>query len=223
MRERGQASVETVALIAVAVAVATALLLGIAGFGPALTTTLVRALSGVVAPGSQGAPGLDGLENALLAGATSPDADAPTLLDVRTHLRSRLGRAAGDAAFAVILRPLVEAELPAGAQDLAIEGIGVTDTATETAWLRRQLHPDLWTRGAEAVVGSAGIPGGVLSLGTSLGLLGGDQPDEIAPGAAAGDIAVVLHGRRTIILRRREGKGLTRLSDITVSRRYGPA
>jgi hypothetical protein len=223
MRERGQASVETVALIALALAVATALLLGITGFASPLTTTLVRALSGVVAPGSPSAPGLDGLEVALLDGATSPDVDGPTVLDVRTHLRSRLGRAAGDAAFAVVLRPLVKQALPADAQDLEIEAIGVTDAATETAWLRSQLHPDLWVRGAEALVGSAGIPGGLYSVGTSLGLLGGDQPDAIAPGAAVGDVAVVLHGRRTIILRRREGKGLTRISDRTVSRRYGPA
>jgi hypothetical protein len=223
MRERGQASVETVALIAVALAVATALLLGIVRVAPPFTSALVRALSGVVAPGSERAPGLDGLELALLDGATSPDADGPTLLDVRTHLRSRLGRAAGDAAFDIVLRPLVEQALPADAQDLEIEGIGVTDTATETAWLRSQLHPDLWTRGAEAAVGSAGAPGGAFSFLTSVGLLAGDQPDAIASGAAAGDIAVVLHGRRTIILRRREGKGLTSLSDTTVSRRYGPA
>ena len=93
MRERGQASVETVALIAVALAVAAALLLGVAGFGPAFTSTLVRALSGVIAPGSERAPGLDGLEVALLDGATSPDADGPTLLDVRTHLRRGSARA----------------------------------------------------------------------------------------------------------------------------------
>jgi hypothetical protein len=223
MRERGQASVEAIALIAVALALATALLLAIAGFAPALTSTLVRALSGVVAPRSPSAPRLDGLESALLAAATSPDADAPTLLDVRTHLRSRLGQSAGDAAFAAVLRPLVDQALPEGARELEIEAIGVTDATAEAAWLRTQLHPDLWLRGAEAAVGWASVPGGIYSLGTSLGLLGGDQPDAIAPGEATGDVAVILHGDRTIILRRREGKGLTRISDMTMSRRAGPA
>ncbi|MDX6541809.1 MAG: hypothetical protein QOI71_3419, partial [Gaiellales bacterium] len=55
------------------------------------------------------------------------------------------------------------------------------------------------------------------------GLLAGDHPDAIAPGQAAGDVAVVLHGRRTITLRRREGAGLTRISDVTASRATGPA
>ena len=223
MRERGQASVETVALIGVALAVAAALLLALAGFALPLGSTLVRTLSGAVAPASPSSPRLDGLESALLAGATSPDADGPTLLDVRTHLRSRLGRAAGDAAFAVILRPLIEQALPGDAHDLDVEAIAVTDITTETAWLRTQLHPDLWVRGAEAAVGFAGIPGGLYSLGTSLGLLGGDRPDAVAPGHAAGDVAVVLHGRRTITLRRREGTGLTRISDVTASRATGPA
>jgi hypothetical protein len=223
MRERGQASVETIALIAVALAVGTALLLGIAGLAPALASTLARALSGVVTPASPSAPGLDGLESALLAGATSPDAEGATMLDVRTHLRSRLGLVAGDAAFAAVLRPLVERDLPEDARDLDIEAIGITDAAEEAAWLRTQLHPDLWVRGAEAAVGWAGVPGGIYSLGTSLGLLGGDHPDAIAPGEATGDVAVVLHGDRTIILRRREGKGLTRIADTTMSRRTAPA
>jgi hypothetical protein len=217
MRQRGQASVETVALIAVALAVAAALLLGIVRLAPPFTATLVRVLSGVVAPGSQSTPGLDGLEVALLDAATSPDGDGPTMLDVRTLLRARVGRAAGDAAFLQALRPLVARALPPNALDLAIESIGVTDSATEVAWLRTRLHPDLWVQGAEAIVGAAGIPGGVYSLGASLGLLGGDQPGGIAPGAAAGDVSVALAGRRVLVFRRRADAGFALIADQTAS------
>ena len=76
MRERGQASVETVALIAAVLALAAALLFGIARFSAPLAAALGRALSGVVAPGTPAAPGLDGLESAILAarGCSAPKA-----------------------------------------------------------------------------------------------------------------------------------------------------
>ena len=80
-----------IALIAAALALAAALLLGVARLGPPLAATLGAGALGRLAPGTPTAPGLDGLERALLAGATSPDADGPTLLDLRTRLRSRLG------------------------------------------------------------------------------------------------------------------------------------
>jgi hypothetical protein len=213
MRERGQASVETVALIAVALAVATALLLGIAGFGPALMTTLVRAFSGVVAPGSERAPGLDGLEVALLDGATSPDADGPTLLDVRTHLRTRLGQAAGDLAFADVLRPLIAQALPSDADLKDVEAIGVVDAASEKAALHARFHPDLMTQGAGILVGAAGPVGNSYAVLKSLGVVEGDQPDSIAPGSRMGDVIVRLPLRREIVLRHRRGQGLTVLQD----------
>lgn len=223
MRERGQASVELIALIAVALAVAAALLFGLARFGPPLTATIVGALSGASAPGPSNAPGLDRLETTLLAAATSPDAEGPTVLDVRTRLRARLGKVAGDAAFLAVLRPLVERALPANAADLQIESIGVTDNASELTWLRRRLHPDLWVRSAEVAIGSSGPIGGAYSLAASLGLLGGDEPGGMAPGAAAGDVLVALEGRRRLVFRRREDTGLTVVGDLTLPWRAGPA
>ena len=223
MRERGQASVETTALIAVALAIATALLLGVARFAPPYAASLVRALSGVVAPSEQLAPGLDDLEAALVAGATGAGSDGPTLLDVRTHLRSRLGRSAGDAVFARTLRLLVEQALPPDAAGLALAGISITGQALEIAYLRGRLHPDLWTRGATTLVGSAGPVGGAWSLLDSLGVLGGDEPGGLAPGAAAGDVTVALAHRRVLVLRRLEGAGLAVVGDRTTPARFGPA
>ena len=215
MRERGQASVETVALIAAVLALAAALLFGIARFAPPLASALGRALSGVVTPSAPAAPGLDGLESAILTAAAGPEADGPTVLDVRTHLRSRLGRSAGDAAFATALRPLVEQALPSGAP--AISSVGVVDNASETAWLRTQFHPDGFTQAAGVAIGLAGTPGAVYSLAGSLGLLGGEQPDGLAPGSAAGDVVVRVGGRRTLVLRRRAGHGLEVIADTTDS------
>jgi hypothetical protein len=215
MRERGQASVETVALIAVALAVAAALLLGITGFGPVLTTTLVRALSAVVAPGAERAPRLDGLEVALLDGATSPDADGPTLLDVRTHLRTRLGRVAGDAAFARVVRPLIAQVLPSDADLQHLEAIRIVDRATEKAALQARFHPDLMTQGAGLLVGSAGPVGNTYSVLKSFGVVEGDQPDSIAPGSRTGDVIVQLPPRREIVLRHRRGGGLVVLQDTS--------
>ena len=214
MRERGQASVEAVALIALALAVAAALLLGVVRFGRPLTAALVQALSGVVAPGPPADSRLDGLEQALLAGATSVDADGPTLLDVRTRLRSRLGRSAGDAAFALALRPLVASALPADARMDDVASLGVVDAAAEKAWLRTRFHPDLMVQGAGLLVSVAGPVGGAYSLAKSFGLVEGDQPDSIAPGNRAGDVLVALPLHRVIVLRRREGKGLSVIRDV---------
>ena len=219
MRERGQASVETIALIAAVLALAAALLFGIARFGPPLATTLGQALSGVFGPGAPTAPGLDGLESALLAAATSPDEDGPTLLDVRTHLRSRLGQATGDAAFAVAVRALVERALPRDAAQVPGMSFTITDVGAETAWLRAQFHPGLSVKAAKVVLGLAGPPGAVYSLADSLGLLAHDEPNGIAPGAAAGDVAVRLDSRRTLVLRRQAGRGLALIADITQSPR----
>ncbi|HEY3614697.1 MAG TPA: hypothetical protein VGK92_13365 [Gaiellales bacterium] len=213
MRQRGQATVEAIALIAVALALAAALLLGMLRFAPPFTATLVRALSGVVAPGSQRAPTLDGLETALLDGATSPDADGPTLLDVRTHLRARLGTVAGDGAFLAVLRPLVARALPSDAPLAAVEAIHVIDAATEKAWLRAILHPDFMTQAAGVVVGSAGTVGGLYSVAKTFGLVEGPQPDFIAPGDRLGDVLVSLPLHRQIVLRRRAGDGLTVVDD----------
>jgi hypothetical protein len=221
MRERGQASVETVALIAMALAVATALLLGIVRFAPPFASTLAQALSGILAPGAPTAPELDRLESALLAAATSPDADGPTLLDVRTHLRSRLGQAAGDAAFSAALRPLVERALPPSAAQLEIQSIDVTGTDTETAWLRSRFHPSWSVRASKIVLGLLGPPGAVYALADAVGVAGGELPDALAPGAGAGDVVVTLAGRRVLALRRRPGSGLAVVGDARTSPRLG--
>jgi hypothetical protein len=221
MRERGQASVETVALIAVALAVATALLLGIVRFAPPFAATLARTLSGILTPSAPTAPGLDTLESAFLTAATSPDADGPTLLDVRTHLRSRLGRVAGDEAFAAVLRPLVERALPTSARRLEIESIDVTDSATEAEWLRSRFHPGWSVAASKIALGLLGPPGAVYALADAIGVAGGELPDALAPGAAAGDVVVELAGGRVIALRRRPGSGLAIVGDARTSPRLG--
>src|SRR5262245_60687047 len=111
MAQRAQASVEGVALTIVALALATALVLGIARLGPPLAADLTRAISGVVAPGPVPTAPLDGVERALVTAATDDGAEGPTLLDVRAHLRARLGRGAGDAAFDALVRPIAQRAL----------------------------------------------------------------------------------------------------------------
>ena len=221
MRERGQASVETVALITVAIAVAAALLLGVVRVAPPLAATLAQTLSGILAPGAPTAPGLDGLESALLTAATSPDSEGPTLLDVRAHLRSRLGQAAGDAAFSAILRPLVDRALPSSAAHLEIQSIDVTDTATEAAWLRSRFHPNWSVRASKTVLGLLGPPGAIYALADAFGIAGGELPDALAPGAGAGDVVVTLAGGRMLALRRRPGSGLAVVGDARTSPRGG--
>ena len=56
--------------------------------------------------------------------------------------------------------------------------------------------------------------GGAYSLAKSFGLVEGDQPDSIAPGNRAGDVLVALPLHRVIVLRRREGKGLSVIRDV---------
>ena len=210
MRERGQASVETVALVAAALALAAALLLGVVGLAPPLASALGHALSHELAPGAPTAPGLDGFERQLLDAATSPDDDGPTLLDLRTRLRSRLARPAADAAFAAVLRPLVERALAAHAIDSTAAQIELVDGTTEDAWLQEHFHPGLLGRVARLALGSAGSPGAIFSLADDLGLLGDDATDGIEPGHAAGDVVVeVAGGSRRVVLRRRSESGLT--------------
>jgi len=219
MRERAQASVETIALVAAALALAAALLLGIVRLAPPLASALGQALSGVLATGEPTAPGLDGLGRALLAGATGPDADGPTLLDLRTHLRSGLDRAEADAAFAAILRPLVVAALRDQQMDTGAGRISIVDRATEDAWLHDRFHPAQLRQAADIAVGLAGLPGAVISLARAAGI-GADEPvDGIEPGHAAGDIVVRLGGIRDVVLRRLPGSGLTPISDELVKTR----
>jgi hypothetical protein len=209
MRERAQASVETIALTAAALALAAALLLGVAQLGPPLATSIVRALSGAFDRGTPTAPALDGLERLLVASATSPDPDGATLLDLRAGLRSRLGRTEGDAAFAATLRPLVLAALSARSIEGAPADIVVVERGAEDAWLRAHFHPGLLGRFKEFAVSVAGKPGALATLFHDGGL-GPDEADGIEPGRAAGDVIVrVDDGVRSVILRRRPGTGLT--------------
>jgi hypothetical protein len=214
MRERAQASVETIALTAAALALAAALLLGVIRLGPPLAATLGQALSGVFSPRTPTAPDLDGLERALLGGATSAGADGPTLLDLRTRLRSRLGRPAADAAFDAILRPLVAEALAARSIEEEPGKIAVVDRVSEDAWLRDRFHPGRLQQVAEIAIGFAGLPGAMVSLADDIGLTADEPADAIEPGRAAGDI-VVRFGRdfRRVILRRQPGSGLTVIAD----------
>ena len=210
MRERAQASVEAIALTAAAVALATVLLLGVVRLAPPLASALGSALSHLLAPSEQTAPGLDAFERLLLAGATSADDEGPTLLDLRSQLRSRLARPAADAAFAAILRSLVaEALATRSIEPRDDDDIEVVDRASEDAWLSDRFHPGALSRSIELGVGLLGTPGGIIGLATDLGL-GADEPmDGIEPGRAAGDVVVhASRGRRTIVLRRRPGAGL---------------
>ena len=220
MRERAQASVETIALTAAAVALATALLLGVVRLAPPLASGIGQALSHVFAPSQPKAPGLDGLERLLLSGATSPDDDGPTLLDLRVHLRSRLDRPSADAAFAAILRPLVEAALAPRSIDSRGSDVTIVDRAAEDAWLHHRFYPGRWKSSVELGIELMGTPGGIIGLAHDLGL-GADEPvDGIAPGHAAGDVVVRLAGGwRELILRRRPGSGLSVIADLVQPRR----
>ena len=202
--------------MAAALALAAVLVLGVVRFAPPLVSAIGGALTGVGAPGQPSAPGLDALERALLSGATGSDADGPSLLDLRTHLRARLDRSAADAAFATTLRPLVvralrDHEIGGGAGDVAI-----VERATEDAWLRDRFHPARLRRAVEVVVGLAGLPGAVISLAREAGLGADESADGIEPGRAAGDVVVRVDGIRDVVLRRRAGSGLTVIADDLV-------
>ena len=141
MRERAQASVETIALLAAAMAIAAALMLAVVRLGPPLVASISQALSSAFGPSAPTAPGLDPLERLVLERATSADDEGPTLLDLRTHLRSRLTRPEADAAFMAILRPLAARALSADAIDGGPGRIELVDRATEDQWLRDRFHP----------------------------------------------------------------------------------
>jgi hypothetical protein len=209
MRERAQASVETVAIMGVAVALAAALALGVVRLGPPFASLLREALSGVFASGTATAPSLDGLERALLSGATSAEADGPTMLDVRTHLRSRLGRVAADTAFNAVVKPLVERALADASIESDADAMTVVDRASEDAWVRHHLNPGRMNRASELVAGSLASRIRLLAVISDLGI-GTDGPDDaIQPGNAAGDIVVRVDDGavRDVVLRRRPGAG----------------
>ena len=193
--------------MAAAAVLAAVLVLGVVRLGPPLASVVGQALSGIVGPGAPTAPALDDLERALLAGATSADADGPTLLDVRTRLLSRLDRTAADAAFAAILRPLVTRALEAASIPSEPGTIAVVDRAAEDAWVRDRLHAGR----AQRVADLAGIPGALVSIARDLGL-GIDAPVDAFPaGRAAGDVVVQVSGGgfSQVVLRRQPDRGLT--------------
>jgi hypothetical protein len=219
MRERAQASVETVALMAAAVALAAVLALGVVRLGPPFASLLRDALSGAFAPGSATAPGLDGLERALLAGATGADADGPTMLDVRAHLRSRLDRTSADTAFTAILKPLVERALAKSAIESEPDAITVVDRASEDAWVGHRLHPGRVQRAGELVAGILSSRIRVLAFVGDLAIGAGGPDDAIYPGHAAGDIVVRVDDGavRDVVLRRRPGSGLAVIAMLDAS------
>jgi len=211
MRERAQASVETIALLAAAIALAAALAFGVARLGPPLAATLGQVLAGGSPPGTAQAPGLDGLERALLDGATGPDAGGPTLLDVRTQLRSRLGATAGDVAFDAAVRPLVERALKASGIESGAGAIDVVGRAAEDAWLHDRFHPGFLRRAAE--LGASITPAGsALALRDHLGLGGGAR---IPPGSQVGDVVSHTPGGGGVVLRSIAGSGLVIVGDLS--------
>jgi hypothetical protein len=222
MRERAQASVETIALLAAALALAAALVLSVVRLGPPLATSIGHALSGAFGPGGASrAPGLDPLERLLLDGATSAEDDGPTLLDLRTLLRSRLDRPAADAAFDANVRALVVRTFESNAIDAAPGQIEVIDQETEDAWVRDRFNPGTAERAASVTASLLGLPGAIFSLATDTGLIS-DEPDALDAGHAAGDLVVHVAGSpRELILRRQPGQGLTVVADrmLTPARR----
>jgi hypothetical protein len=208
MRERAQASVETIALMAAVVALAGALTLGAARLGPPLAASIGAALSGAFDGGKPEAPGLDPFEHLLVASAMSAAADGATLLDLRTSLRARLGQKTGDAAFAATLRPLVVRALSVGSIEGTPGEIRVVDRSAEDSWLRERFHPGGFSRFKEFAMTASGKAGGIVGLLHDAGI--GSEADGIEPGHAAGDIVVeVDDGLREFVLRRRPGAGLT--------------
>ena len=199
--------------MAAVMALAGAVALGVMRLGPPLAASIGEAISGTFGAGTPTAPRLDAFERLLVASATSPDPDGPTLLDLRTTLRRRLGRTNGDAAFAATLRPLVARALTARSIEGTPGDIRVVDRATEDSWLRERFHPGALSRFKEFAVSVAGRPGAIVTLFHDVGL-GSDEVDGIEPGRAAGDVVVeVGDNLRELVLRRRPDTGLTVIAE----------
>jgi hypothetical protein len=215
MRQRAQASVETIALMAAVMALAGALALGAARLGPPLAASIGAALAGAFGGETQVAPGLDPFERLLVASATSADADGATLLDLRTSLRARLGQKRGDAAFAATLRPLVVQALEEQSLKGTPTGIRIVDRDAEDSWLRERFHPGAFSRFKEFALGASGKAGGVVSFFHDIGI-GHRTGEEIEPGHAAGDVVVEIEGGlREFVLRRRPANGLVVIASQT--------
>ena len=212
MRERAQASVETIALMTVAAALVAALALGIVKLAPPLASAIGQVISGASRADSPVAPALDGLERALLDAATGAAVEGPTLLDVRTSLRLRLPRASADAAFGAVLQPLVARALAAESIAMRPSRVTIVDRAGEDAWLHHRFYPSRIDRAAHLTASLAGIPGAVFSLAEDIGLVASEPADGIEPGHAAGDV-LLQFGVRQIVLRRRAGAGLIVVAD----------
>jgi hypothetical protein len=218
MRERGQASVETLALMAAAVALAAVVALGVVRLGPPFASVLREALSGVLAPGSATAPGLDDLGQALLAGATSAGADGPTMLDVRTHLRSRLDGASAEAAFSATLKPLILRALADASVESPPGEVTVVGRASEDAWVRGRLHPGFLKRSAEVAAGLLGRGGRLVSVVHDVGFGADRAAEAIRPGYAAGDVVVEVHDGHVhrVVLRRHPDRGFAVIGKFDV-------
>ena len=175
-----------------------------------LAASIGQALSGAFGPGAPTAPGLDPLERVLLDGATSPGADGPTLLDLRTQLRSRLERPIGR-------RRIRRDPAPArrsrafGAVDRG--GPAATSrsstAATEDAWLRDALSPgSCSSRFREFAAGIAGKPGAVVSLVREPASSADERGwHRAGPRRGRRRRAGLDGGRREVVLRRRSGSG----------------
>jgi hypothetical protein len=221
MRERAQASVETIALMAAVLALAGALALGAARLGPPLAASIGAALAGAYGGETPVAPGLDPFERLLVASATGADADGATLLDLRTSLRARLGDTSGDAAFAATLRPLVVRVLAAESLKGTPGDIRIVDREAEDSWLRERFHPGALSRLKEFALAAAGKPGAVVEFFRDTGV-GPRVPEAIEPGHATGDVVVEIEGGlRAFVLRRRPDDGLVVVASQAVTSTTG--
>ena len=209
MRERGQASVETIALTATALALAIALGVGVVRLAPPFAAALARALSGGRRP------------------APRPTHPASTDSSARCSPARRARRPTAHAARS--------ANAPPGAPRSAGRRRGVLGDpaparrarargrldhvparrrgrhrAAEDALDPTPAPPGRERRIAETAASLAGTPGAVYSVISDLGITADQPSDGIAAGFEAGDVIVQVRGGgyREVVLRRQPDAGL---------------
>ena len=194
MRERAQASVETIALMAVGRRAR-----GGARAGRRAPRAAVRlGAAGQRSPASSRRARRRLRDSTVSSARCSPAPRAPTPTAprcstcARTCARASIA-AAADAAFAATLRPLVERALAArDASSTEPVDIAVVDRAAEDAWVRDRLHPGAPARAAvELAAGRARLAHPGTRGRRDLGDRRRRAPaTAIPPGHAAGDVIV---------------------------------
>ena len=224
MRERAQASVETIALMAAAArARGSARCSASCASAPPLASALGAALSGVVAPGKATAPGLDGLERALLAGATShragrPDAARPAHA---SPLATRPA-AAQTQRSRPILRRSSHARSPDAAIDAEPDDIAVVDRATRGRMGARPPPSRAPAPRADLAIGFACVSGRLFSLAQRSRPDGRRaRPTRSSRATPRATLVSLSHGLRDVVLRRPPGSGLAVVADGEAAARGG--